>query len=128
MAARLNIEEGFKRIIWIVSIAGALFGIAIFVYGSVTRIGIVRDLTHYRRVLAKANVDPEFIALSRSDQTIVRNDFEKRIKELELQEDWKGQLYGGLAFAVIWFVLVWIVFYTVKWIAQGFGKEKVPKV
>ena len=36
--ANVDLETGFKRIVWIVALIGAVGGFAIFVYGAVTGI------------------------------------------------------------------------------------------
>lgn len=99
----VNVERGFKRIVWIVCILGLI----VFVVGSVLA-------SLFAGKMAEVRADPEFRALDVANQEYVR----QRLL-WERYPGWPLMITGGLIAT-----LPWGLFYLLRWIVKGFVGHK----
>ena len=127
MMSKLDWQEGFRRIVWIISLAGALFGIGLTVYGGITGIKRSSEINRLKSISERIQKgqDSEFDALPKSDQKQIMAHINTNLKNLDEDQEWKGYFFGGFALAACWFLSFWILFFIARWIVRGFLKNRI---
>ena len=120
---QVNWDRGFRRIVWVVSSLCVALGIGLFVYGVTVRANQNKRLEHFRQVETEVHQDPQYIAMTPTNQKAVIEGLREKLGANVDSNEWKGFLYGGLLFAASSFLILWGVFWMIRWIIHGFSKR-----
>ncbi len=105
----INLERGFRRSAWIISVISLILLVAGLVVGilySVKQNNLANRIQYEKR--------SEFLKLNKANQDYVLN-------KLEVFEETRYIGFGMAIFGIALFTGVWIVFFLIRWIVKGFS-------